>query len=216
MDCQKTLYGYGSVGYGVVQPTRGANRYRLYTDDEVTLLRYLKAAVEKGESIGELVTQGRETLLGHAKTNALTSVVGSAPYEGFIGELITALNPLDRETFERRLNGAVAVIPFEEALHKILLPLQERVGHLWHDGRLGVGVEHYVTKQVQQKIFAAMNQLPMTEYGPKIVVACPSGEQHEIRAGCRLSLQRTGMSRILPGSEYASCRTSRLLPTGHT
>ena len=183
--------------YGVVQPTRGANRYRLYTDDEVTLLRYLKAAVEKGESIGELVTQGREALLGHAKTNALTSEVGSAPYEGFIGELITALNPLDRETFERRLNGAVAVIPFEEALHKILLPLQERVGHLWHDGRLGVGVEHYVTKQVQQKIFAAMNQLPMTEYGPKIVVACPSGEQHEIAAqavaylcsarGCRVS-----------------------------
>jgi len=54
-----------------------------------------------------------------------------------------------------------------------------------------------VTKQVQQKIFAAMNQLPMTEYGPKIVVACPSGEQHEIAAqavaylcsarGCRVS-----------------------------
>src|SRR6476620_2861732 len=124
--------------YGVVQPTRGANRYRLYTDDEVTLLRYLKAAVEKGESIGELVT---------------------------------ALNPLDRETFERRLNGAVAVIPFEEALHKILLPLQERVGHLWHDGRLGVATEHYVTKQVQQKVFAAMNQLPINEYGHKIVVA---------------------------------------------
>jgi methanogenic corrinoid protein MtbC1 len=89
------------------------------------------------------------------------------------------------------------VIPFEDALHRILLPLQERVGQLWHDGRLGVATEHYVTKHVQQKIFAAMNQLSINEYGPKIVVACPSDEQHDIAAqasaylcsarGCRVS-----------------------------
>lgn len=168
--------------YNIVQPTRGANRYRLYTDDEVALLRYLKGAVEKGDSIGELVSRGREALLSKAKKLRLTSVIGSVPYEGFIAELTTALNPLDRENFERRLNGAVAVIPFEEALHKILLPLQDRVGQLWHDGRLGVAAEHYVTKQVQQKIFAAMNQLPLNEYGPQIVVACPPNEQHEIAA----------------------------------
>jgi len=84
--------------------------------------------------------------------------------------------------FEKRLNGAVAVIPFEEALHGILLPLQEQVGQLWHDGHLDVAIEHYVTRQIQQKIFSAMNQLPVAEFGAKVVVACPPGEEHDIAA----------------------------------
>jgi methanogenic corrinoid protein MtbC1 len=84
--------------------------------------------------------------------------------------------------FEKRLNGAVAVFPFEEALHGILLPLQEQVGQLWHDGHLDVAIEHYVTRQIQQKVFSAMNQLPVAEFGAKVVVACPPGEEHDIAA----------------------------------
>jgi methanogenic corrinoid protein MtbC1 len=92
------------------------------------------------------------------------------------------LQPLRRDSFERRLNGAVAVIPFEEALHGILLPLQTRVGQLWHDGHLSVAVEHYVTNQVRQKLFAAMSHLPVHEKGLSVVVACPVGEFHEVGA----------------------------------
>ena len=80
------------------------------------------------------------------------------------------------------MNGAVAVVPFEEALHGILLPLQKQVGQLWHDDHLDVAIEHYVTKQIQQKIFSAMNQLPVAEFGPKLVVACPPGEEHDVAA----------------------------------
>lgn len=183
--------------YGVVQPHRGANRYRLYTDEDVALLRYLKAELEKGQSIGELVAEGHDALLDRAKANGMTIGDRPTPYDGLIGELTATLDPLDRAAFERRLNGAVAVIPFEDALHRILLPLQERVGHLWHDGHLGVATEHYVTKHVQQKMFAAMNQLPVHEYGFQVVVACPPEEQHDIAAqaaaylcsarGCRVS-----------------------------
>jgi methanogenic corrinoid protein MtbC1 len=76
----------------------------------------------------------------------------------------------------------LAVIPFEEALHRFLLPLQEHIGQLWHDGILGVAQEHYSSNQIKQKIFSAMNQLRMVEEGPRVVVACPSQEWHEISA----------------------------------
>jgi methanogenic corrinoid protein MtbC1 len=76
----------------------------------------------------------------------------------------------------------VAVIPFDEAVQRILLPLQRRIGELWHEGRLNIGVEHYVTKIIQQKLFSVMNQLPVNEFGPRILIACPEGETHEIGA----------------------------------
>lgn len=168
--------------YGLVKPVRGANRYRIYTDEDVALLRYVRAETEKGNSIGQLTALGRDVLLARMREEALLQPVQESPYERVLGELVATLDPFNREAFERRLTGAVAVIPFEEALIKILLPLQERVGLLWHDGKLGVAVEHYVTKQVQQKLFAVMNQLPVRDEGLKVVVACPPDQWHEIAA----------------------------------
>jgi methanogenic corrinoid protein MtbC1 len=169
--------------------------------------------MEKGASIGSLAALGRERLLSQLRSEPVRPTHVDAPFERLLTELIAALDPFDRTTFERRLNGAVAVIPFEEALDRILLPLQERIGDLWHEGKLSVAIEHYVTKQVQQKLFTAMNQLPIREEGPKIVIACPIGQFHEIGAqsvayrcglkGCRVYFLGTSV----PASALAAfCR----------
>ncbi len=168
--------------FGLLKPTRGANRYRNYSDEDVMLLRYLKEQLDAGASIGELAKVGREELLTHARVHAPRVAVVENMFGRLLRELVSTLNPLDRVTFEKRLNGAVAVVPFDEALHGILLPLQEQVGQLWHDGQVSIAVEHYVTSQIQQKIFSAMNQLPVAEFGATVIVACPPGEEHDIAA----------------------------------
>jgi DNA-binding transcriptional MerR regulator len=168
--------------FGVLKPTRGANRYRNYSDEDVALLRYLKEQLDAGGSIGDLARLGREELLNRLRSASPRASFIDNTFDRLLRELLSALDPFDRVMFEKRLNGAVAVVPFEEALHGILLPLQERVGQLWHDGRVNVAIEHYVTKQIQQKIFSAMNQLPVAEFGAKVVVACPPGEEHDIAA----------------------------------
>jgi MerR family transcriptional regulator, light-induced transcriptional regulator len=168
--------------FGLLKPTRGANRYRNYSDEDVALLRFLKEQLDAGGSIGELSKLGREELLGRARASAPQVSFVENTFSGLLRELLSTLNPFNRVTFEKRLNGAVAVVPFEEALHGILLPLQEQVGQLWHDNHIDVAVEHYVTKQIQQKIFSAMNQLPVAEFGAKVVVACPPDEDHDIAA----------------------------------
>ena len=168
--------------FGLLKPTRGTNRYRNYSDEDVVLLRYLKEQLDAGGSIGELSKLGREELLARARASAPRVSFIDNTFGRLLRELLGSLDPFDRVTFEKRLNGAVAVVPFEEALHGILLPLQERVGELWHEGRVNVALEHYVTKQIQQKIFSAMNQLPVAEFGARVVVACPPDEEHDVAA----------------------------------
>ena len=168
--------------YGLVQPVRGVNRYRLYNDEDVRLFRYLKTHVDQGISIGELAEIGREGLLERIQRELVETPVAPPPSEGLIADLTQALQENDRAGFERKLNGALAVIPFEEALHRFLLPLQEQVGELWHDGHLGVAQEHYASNQIKQKIFSAINQLRVSEEGPRVVIACPAQEWHEIAA----------------------------------
>ena len=168
--------------YGLVKPSRSSNRYREYSDEEVALLRFVKAQMEQGATIGSLAAEGHDSLVARMRIATPISAEEQKPHERLLDDLIGSLDPLDKAGFERRLNGAVAVIPFEEAVQRILLPLQRRIGELWHQGRLNTAVEHYVTKIVQQKLFSVMNQLPVNEFGPRVLIACPEGEAHEIGA----------------------------------
>lgn len=168
--------------YGLVKPVRSANRYREYTDEDVALLRFLKEELDQGQTIGALALEGRDSLLQRMKVRSIPEPQALTPHDSLLDELVTLLDPLDKSQFEQKLNSAVAVIPFEEAVQRILLPLQRRIGELWHEGRLNVAIEHYVTKFLQQKLFSVMNQLPAHEFGPRVVVACPEGESHEIAA----------------------------------
>jgi methanogenic corrinoid protein MtbC1 len=168
--------------YGLVKPSRSSNRYREYNDEEVALLRFVKAQMEQGATIGGLAEEGRDSLVARMRVASPVSADEERPHERLLNELMGALDPFDKAGFERRLNGAVAVVPFEEAVQRILLPLQRRVGDFWHQGQLTVAVEHYVTKVIQQKMFSVMNQLPVNESGPRVLVGCPEGETHEIGA----------------------------------
>jgi methanogenic corrinoid protein MtbC1 len=168
--------------YGLVKPLRSANRYREYSDEDVALLRFLKGELEHGQTIGALAIEGRESLLRRMRVSSASPAQELKPHDNLIDELVSHLDPLERLRFEMKLNGAIAVIPFEEAVQRILLPLQRRVGELWHEGRVSVAVEHYVTKLIQQKMFSVMNQLSVNEFGPRVLVACPEGESHEIGA----------------------------------
>jgi methanogenic corrinoid protein MtbC1 len=138
--------------------------------------------MEQGATIGALAAEGRDPLIARMRIATPVSTEEQKPHERLLDDLMKSLDPLDKAGFERRLNGAVAVIPFEEAIQRILLPLQRRIGELWHQARLNTAVEHYVTKIVQQKLFSVMNQLPVNESGPRILIACPEDETHEIGA----------------------------------
>ncbi|MFO0700668.1 MAG: MerR family transcriptional regulator [Nitrospira sp.] len=135
--------------FAILKPTRGADRYRNYSDEDVALLSFPKEQLCTEASIGELSKLGREELLSRAGATApQVSFIGNA-FSRLLHELLSSLSPFNRVIFEKRLNGTVTVIPFEEALHGILLPLQEKVRQLWLDGHLDVTIEHYVTRQIQ-------------------------------------------------------------------
>lgn len=168
--------------HGLVRPLRSANRYREYTDEDIALLRFLKEELDRGQTIGVLALEGRNSLLERMRLTSLPKKEELTPHKNLLDALVSCLDPLDKIRFEQKLNGAVAVIPFDEAVQRILLPLQLRVGELWHEDRLSIAVEHYVTKVIQQKLFSVMNQLPVNEFGPRVLIACPEGEFHELGA----------------------------------
>jgi DNA-binding transcriptional MerR regulator/methylmalonyl-CoA mutase cobalamin-binding subunit len=168
--------------YRLVSPQRGTNRYRLYTEEDIQLLNYLVRETNQGQSIGELAALGRDEILNRmTREEAREPITEVREHDPLIRELETFILAMDRGAFEKRLNEIIALLPFESVFQKVLVPLQIRIGELWFEEKVGVAVEHYVTTQVKQKLFAAMNMMT-TQKGPKIIIACPPWELHEIGA----------------------------------
>ena len=156
--------------YRLLSPERGANRYRLYSEKDVELLLFLRKEMEQGQSIGELASLGKDgilTRIEESKTNKPTS----ATKDQILEELERYLLDFDTSFFEKRLNDLRILMPFEEFFHKILVPLQIRVGELWTDGKIDISIEHYVTAQAQQKISTAMSSITADNKGPKVIIA---------------------------------------------
>jgi MerR family transcriptional regulator, light-induced transcriptional regulator len=167
--------------YRLLSPERGTNRYRLYSEMDVELLLFLRKEMEQGQSIGELASLGKDgilTLIKQSKINQQTSVTKGQILE----ELERYLLDFDATLFEKRLNDLRILMPFEEFFHKILVPLQMRVGELWTNDKIDISIEHYVTAQAQQKISTAMSSITADNKGPKVIIACPSWDLHEIGA----------------------------------
>ena len=169
--------------FDLLNPERGGNRYRMYTQRDVDLLIFIKKELEEGFAIGELAKLGREHLLlqmDHKKTILHSS--NESPLVRVNDVLIDSLSPFDKNKFVRGLDEAVALLSFDQVFLKILIPLQQRVGDLWHEGKIGVGEEHFVTHHVRQKFISVINQIPVSDNGPKVVISCLPNDYHEMGA----------------------------------
>ena len=123
--------------YGLVKPLRSANRYREYTAEDVALLRFLKEELDRGQTIGALAVEGRDSLLQRMRATSPPTPQALKPHDHFLVELIALLDPLEKTQFEQKLNGAVAVIPFDEALQRVAQFVKPRValvGDAAHNG----------------------------------------------------------------------------------
>ena len=167
--------------YGLLCPERGTNRYRLYSEKDVELLLFLRKEMDQGQSIGELASLGKDGILTRIKQSKINKPT-SATKDQILEELERYLLDFETTFFENKLHDLRILMPFEEFFHKILVPLQIRVGELWTNDKIDISIEHYVTAQAQQKISKAMSSMTADNKGPKVIIACPSWDLHEIGA----------------------------------
>jgi DNA-binding transcriptional MerR regulator len=154
--------------YEVVRPVRQSNGYRLYTAEQVALLRAFARLIEAGERIGDLAVRPHEEVVARAEACARDA----APQ----AELLGAVRALDRGRLELLLAQELAERGLRAFATEVVLPLARSIGDLWALGRLGVAAEHLASEAVLHTLKGAL-RAPGS--GPLVVAACLAGERHE-------------------------------------
>ncbi len=210
--------------HGLLQPLRGAGGHRLYTEDDLAVLRRVKNLMSEGRSIGEIAGLGREFLLD-APRGARPPVQGAAlPSIGVGGDvaistelergsqtIVGAALAMDSAAINRALDDAFANTSPEHVVSGLILPAAKEIGDLWIAGRCSVASEHLASGIFVHRLRRMVEtaEPSHSEWRP-VVVACFPDEYHQLGALiaaywlCRNGLRVTFLGAALPLDDLRS------------
>jgi methanogenic corrinoid protein MtbC1 len=164
--------------YKAVRPERLANGYRVYTGQQVALLRAYARLIANGARIGDLVTRPWEEIILQSETGLLQ--------KQHHGPLIQAVLALDRPRLEALVSQQMEQRGARSFAEDVVLPLAHSVGDLWALGLLPVVAEHLASEVIVHALKTALRRSPNA--GPLVVASTVPGERHEWGFLCTLTI----------------------------
>ncbi|MCA9776253.1 MAG: MerR family transcriptional regulator [Candidatus Eremiobacteraeota bacterium] len=174
--------------YDFLEPERLASGHRLYTDDDLKVLKVVKLLLDRGQSVGEVAALGRDALLrfevgvplsGYTPMKSQPEGEWSERLLGLKERLVRAVAALDsREA--RLLVESVAGELDSERLRFFALDVSREVGRLWASGELSVASEHLLSSLWTEILHRWMQDVQGAEGDRLVVCAGFPDEFHEL------------------------------------
>ncbi len=156
--------------YALVEPARTDGGYRLYSADDEARVRLMRAHLAQGLSAAEAARLAREA----------TAV---APEDGAPADLAaalwSALSGFDDAGAQAAFDRLVAAFSIETVAETAILPYLRTLGERWRDGDASVAQEHFATGLLRARLLGLARGWDRGG-GPRALLACPSGERHDL------------------------------------
>ncbi len=178
--------------YGVPQPVRTRTAYRLYNDDEVALIRRMKALIDEGLVASEAAAR----VLAVAPAAPLVADVFARAADS----LVEAALAYDAARLTEQLRWALTLGDANAVFGRVLTPALVRLGELWQAGEASVGQEHFLSEAVEHTARDLLRLVQPPASAPAVLLACFPDEQHHLALyGVGIRLASLGVRSLLLG-----------------
>ena len=162
--------------YRLLQPTRTAGGFRLYSAADEARVQRMQSLVAGGLAAAQaahLVLSGDEPAPQAASAPATTTLEDAA------GNLAASLDRLDEQAANTALDRLIAAYTVETVLQEAILPHLHRLGERWATGEVSVAQEHFASNLLRGRLLGLAQGWGQGR-GPGAILACVPGEQHEL------------------------------------
>lgn len=183
-DISETTLRVWERRYSFPRSARTVGGHRLYSQQEVTRLQWVKLRVDEGmqtsQAIRALHQAEREgSLFQIAPQPFVRSGEQGEPLEVFRQRLMDALVQHDAETANQVIGEALTLFPLEYLILDVIGPIFHDIGEAWSEGRIDVATEHFATYHLRHHLLMWLRTGPPTYPVKPVVLACAPGELHE-------------------------------------
>src|SRR6188472_3452995 len=155
--------------YGLLEPSRTAGRFRLYSEADVARVRRMRANLADGLSASEAA---RAALAERPQAD-------SPGLEEAADDLARSLEGYDDVGAQGALDGLLAAFSLDVVVREVLVPYLHDVGERWKGGALSVGQEHFISNVIRGRLLALSRGWDRG-LGPRAVLASAEGDQHDL------------------------------------
>ena len=206
--------------YGAVAPVRTDTNRRQYSDEEIERLVLLKRGTDAGYKISsiaplstdnlvELLAKDQQTEVRESPTTPPNHHEAQTRAAPLIATCMEACRALDQRQLEETLTQAALSLGHQGMICHVVSPLAVLLGKEWESGNITAAHEHFASAII--KVFLTNISKPFTipETSPRLVVATPSGQIHELGAIIAMAIATsagwnvTYLGTNLPATELA-------------
>jgi len=183
--------------YGIPQPKRDLKGYRLYSERDIAVARWLKDRVQQGVGISRAVNMLRMLDTG----DPIPDVASNFDFVTLKTHLLDAITQMDEVSISRVIAEALMVASIEDVSLNLLQPALYEVGELWSSGTLSVTTEHVGSNLIRSHLAQLVRISPPPLRNETVLIGCAPGESHDIGAlMLALFLRRRGFNTIYAGA----------------
>jgi DNA-binding transcriptional MerR regulator len=176
--------------YGVPSPERSAGGHRLYSQHDISTIKWLMGRQQEGMSIKQaaelwrqIEEQGQDPLRTPMPLTT-QSPLALAPrlVDGTIADLrknwTNACLAYDERLAEQILTQAFALYPPETVCLSLLQEALAEIGEGWYEGQVTAQQEHFCSALAIRRLEILIMACPPPTRSGRFLVACPPDEQH--------------------------------------
>jgi DNA-binding transcriptional MerR regulator/methylmalonyl-CoA mutase cobalamin-binding subunit len=157
--------------YDLLKPTRSAGGLRLYGADDLERVARMQQHLAEGLAAAEAATLASEQA-GAAESPAFDSAAARH-------ELGAALEAFDEPAAQAILDSLFSATTLDSMLADVVIPYLHELGERWESGEISVAQEHFVSAVLRGRLFG-LGRGWGRGFGPRALLACLPGEQHDL------------------------------------
>jgi DNA-binding transcriptional MerR regulator len=161
--------------YGLLQPTRTPGGFRLYSAADEARVQRMQGLVSGGLA----AAQAARLVLSDDEPTPPTASPSATTLEEAAGNLAASLDRLDEQAANTALDQLFTTYTVETVLQQVILPYLHRLGERWEAGEVSVAQEHFASNLLRGRLLGLAQGWGQGR-GPAAVLACVSGEHHEL------------------------------------
>jgi DNA-binding transcriptional MerR regulator len=159
--------------YGLLHPTRTGGGFRLYSPADERRVSLMRSHLQHGMSAAEAA---RLTL---AEADGGTRADDELLLQRRAQELRQALDDFEEGAAQSVLDSVLAEFSTETVLTGLVLPYLHELGERWASGEASVGQEHFASQLIRGRLLGLARGWDLGA-GPRVLLACAPGEQHDL------------------------------------
>jgi DNA-binding transcriptional MerR regulator len=171
--------------YGLLKPQRSPGGHRLYSRQDIEMLKWLVQKQNEGLSISHAVEmwqrlhEGDQNSLVYTLAPAAEISFGEGMLDELLGQWIAACTAFDDQAANRVIDQAFAIAPPETICTEVLQKGLAQIGEGWYTGSNSVQQEHFASAIAIRRIDSLLAAAPPPTRAGHILAACPPGEEHD-------------------------------------